>query len=678
MYPTYKDTFFLSLNSALLPAEKPLVMETPAAQVNDLTAEKLKAIDVQVTEVEDDSLINSPTPEMNRSWHRPSHSRAASPTGSVTSMRSMSSRRFVSGSRSSSFHSSYHHEFSKELTAQAESKFFALMELMASASREASSLKEVWSKLLSERESWSVERTRFFSKFKEYERTIKTYEHKHKEYENHGHEHEERKKEVAKLKLEISVSQKSVLEYKSKLHERDNELAGCQAKIAKIEDQYTYSKTQHEKTKTELQETQLSLVAVEEARDHALADARKHHGEIRTLTQKITQLQSTHTELTSKHESTVRELTSVKESLEVFKKKSHEWMHEKGELEERCRKHHFHCEELKRKVKEITEEYELKVREIVKINQTVSSLEVERSELIRKVETWRQKYEESHAGWDKCQEECGHLKIKCSHFEQEITSLTESIRLIRIERNELHETITKKTEELRLRIIDIERLEEEKHEHCKRADDYHRQILVLSETVRRHEVTIETKSEEIQSLTERVQEIELECTHYKTKCSDYESELSSLNTTIVNLKAEIEVVIEDRNTCRARLHECETKYKEVTETITEYEEGGSEWEYEIETLRTMLREAREQKEKAISARNSADRERDESIRRYEEKCREMERFEESVSQHFHAHGGRSGGRTVVREVSYGSTSGSHSHSHGHGHDHESHDQNLLR
>lgn len=56
--------------------------------------------------------------------------------------------------RSSSFLAAHRSKMSTELTASAESKFFALMELMVSASREASSPKEVWAKLIAERESW--------------------------------------------------------------------------------------------------------------------------------------------------------------------------------------------------------------------------------------------------------------------------------------------------------------------------------------------------------------------------------------------------------------------------------------------------------------------------------------------------------------------------------------------
>lgn len=59
----------------------------------------------------------------------------------------------------------------------------------------------------------------------------------------------------------------------------------------------------------------------------------------------------------------------------------------------------------------------------------------------------------------------------------------------------------------------------------------------------------------------------------------------------------------------------------------------------------MLRESREQKERAIAARATADRERDEFIAKYEDKCREMEKWEESRSSWLHSHG-RSEGRTM--------------------------------
>lgn len=103
---------------------------------------------------------------------------------------------------------------------------------------------------------------------------------------------------------------------------------------------------------------------------------------------------------------------------------------------------------------------------------------------------------------------------------------------------------------------------------------------------------------------------------------------------------------------RHELDQYRQRYDEVTETITEYNNDSGELEFEIESLRTMLREAREQKERAISARAAADRERDEFVAKYEDKCREMEKWEESRSSWFHSHGRGEGktmsSRTVTR------------------------------
>ena len=112
--------------------------------------------------------------------------------------------------------------------------------------------------------------------------------------------------------------------------------------------------------------------------------------------------------------------------------------------------------------------------------------------------------------------------------------------------------------------------------------------------------------------------------------------------------------------------------QEVTETIENKDDGVGELEFEIESLRTMLREAREQKERAIAARATADRERDEFMTKYEEKCRELERWEESKSSYLHSHGhshsySGGGSRTTSRMVSSSTRNGFSSSSNKHEH-----------
>lgn len=88
----------------------------------------------------------------------------------------------------------------------------------------------------------------------------------------------------------------------------------------------------------------------------------------------------------------------------------------------------------------------------------------------------------------------------------------------------------------------------------------------------------------------------------------------------------------------------------------------------------MLREAREQKERAIAARAAADRERDEFVAKYEDKCREMEKWEESRSSWLHSHGhARGEGRSVSSKTTVtrnGASSSSYSKHEGGEHHHE--------
>lgn len=204
--------------------------------------------------------------------------------------------------------------------------------------------------------------------------------------------------------------------------------------------------------------------------------------------------------------------------------------------------------------------------------------------------------------------------------------------------------------------------------------DGHRRVSVLEESLRRAELTATEVRSEVSTLTERNKVLVREGEDHRSKHGHLSREIGDLKDKLVIFQAEIRTLTEARDRAYRDLNDWKHKYEEVTETITEYHDNSGELEFEIESLRTLLREAREQKERAITARHAADRERDEYVAKYEEKCREMERFEESASSHYHAHssgGGGGGGKTFTRQVSTAGTTvhhnGKHSHSHGHGH-----------
>lgn len=511
------------------------------------------------------------------------------------------------------------------------------------------------------------EMDRMYERFGEYTETIERNE---KEQQHHHHEHEDRKKDITRLRLEITAAMTSVSEYKQMVTERDSENENLRRQIEEFKDSFKCLKEEYEETKTALEDTQLKLVVCEESRHIAEQDAKKHHHELRSLKQQCTELQTSHFELTQKYETTQEETVNLTQSNTALKKERSHWMHDKGELEESLRKCKYLNDELKRKNKELLDVHEKSVREVHQLQEIITKTKYENEELHLKITEVKRELQEEHGRWVDAEDRCGKWKLKLEHSEREIVSIQEEVRLIEFERTELREAITKKSEQLLLVMIDKERLEGNYHEVCEKADEHHRQILILKESLRRTETTLKEKTELVHTLRERIERIERERDEERGKCIALEHEISSVQASIVSLKLEIETVTEEREDTNRRLYDCKTRYEEICETITEYEEGSSSSEYELMNLRSMLREVREQKEKAITMRNSADRERDEVVVRYEEKCREMERLEESFSQQFHSHeGSRSGGRTFTRHLFKGSRSAStvngHEYEHGH-------------
>jgi chromosome segregation ATPase len=172
---------------------------------------------------------------------------------------------------------------------QAEGKFFALMDLMSTASREASSLKESWARIVSERESLFKEKEELLSRVEEVTETL---ERTQSEHHHHGHEHGERKKQVEKLLLELSVAVTTIQEHKKKIADRDHEIERVRTEIREIQSTSSTSYNEQERLKAELQGIYIKLKAVEDDRDHAKDEAHKHHGELRNLLREHTDMMS--------------------------------------------------------------------------------------------------------------------------------------------------------------------------------------------------------------------------------------------------------------------------------------------------------------------------------------------------------------------------------------------------
>jgi chromosome segregation ATPase len=546
--------------------------------------------------------------------------RPSSPTGSVRS--SYTSHRRVSrrSHKSHGISRSHHSQVSKELTIQAETEFFALMELMSSITFRSTSLKEVWRKIISERESHCSEMDSMYERIEEFTEIIERHE---KEKHSHNHNHEEQKKEFVKLRLELNVAIEASAGYKKKLADRDCELEKAYGEIAEFKDNFKYLKEEHEETKTTLEETQLKLVACEERCLHAEEDAERHHGEIRSWKHKYAELETSRTELTSKFESTHKEMLSFKHTSTTLKKEKHEWLHEKDELEEEMRKCKHHEQEHKRKLREITESYEKKKHEVHELTEKVTKIKHEREEYHKEVKTLKTQLEEAHNKCEAAEHSCRKWRRKHEECDSELTLVREELTSLQTTHTESTKTIVKKTEELRRLIIERDELIEKHHAKCKEAAETHRHLLVVQETLRRTETTVKEKLEIIHTHTEHIERIQHDLVVIRKARDDLSAELTALQSINLSLKLNIETLTSEHHSLTEKLHECETRYEAVQTSMTEYHESSGDVEEEYEEL---LREAREQKEKAIEMRIEADRWRDEVVGKYEAKCREVERL----------------------------------------------------
>ncbi|EAT80213.1 hypothetical protein HBI56_056180 [Parastagonospora nodorum] len=658
-------------------------MSTQAMGVPEaLSKSKLEALQVSVNEVEPDSpphdsphdfdrlSIQSPPPQLNQTMMQPHRTitrdpnivcrmpvddgrlRSPSPTGSVRS--SFTSRRRVSrrsGFRSSHGHSrSHHHEVSKELTIEAESEFFALMELMSGITLRSTSLKEVWRKIISERESHCHEMESMYERIEEFTEIIERHE---KEKHSHSLDHEERQKIVLKLELDLKIALEASAGYKNQLFDKECELEKAHGEIAECKDVYKYLEERHEETKTTLQETQLQLSACKERCRRAEDDCEKHHGEVRSWKNKYSELETKTTEITTKFESTHKELLSIQAINATLSKERHDWLCDKEELEEEIRKHKHHEHEYQRELKEITESYEKKTHEVHELIEKVSKMKHEREESTKEIKSLKTQLKDAHHQCEEHEHACRKWKRKWEDCDRELTTLRASFTSLTLTHTEMSETLTKKTEEVRKLTIERDECQEHFHAKCKEHDDARREIIVLNESIRRFESSIKEKLEIIHTHTERIERLTADLRETTRHRDTLKSDLALSASAKVALNISLESLTSSHASTCEKLRECETRYESVHTQLSEFHESGGEWEVECERLEESLREARSQKDRAVEMRVEADRQRDEYVGRWEAKCREVERLSEERRKGrmtLGHHGSKFGGSVYSRSV----------------------------
>lgn len=576
--------------------------------------------------------------------------------GSSASRNSSMDRRFSRTSRrSSSFLSIHRSKMSSELTSTAEAKFFALMDLMSSASREASSLKDIWAKLLAERESWVIEREEMMEQMTEVSQEL---ERTRVELGKHLPDSEDRKKHTEKLKLDLSLSVAAVLAEKKKVVDRDHQLTVVRREFQETKDIITRSHAELERVRTEYDATVILLRTAEGDRDNARDDADRVRREVSKVTRERTEISSRLTDFTAKYESSHREVLSLTDRLKMLEMEGDEHLHEVDRLKEEIRKTKLRAEESIKELLEMTERSASLSRELGKLKESGRAIEIERDDLAHTVEHLRRDNKTAMTNLSESEDRISEVSLKYEHIKRELLSTKDKLRELELERKDTLEVIERSREQYRLIVIERDELKDAVSISERKTHDGSRRILALEESIRRGESLLAEARAESVTLSERITHISLERDEARSLHGQLQAELTEVKASIVMFHAEIRAMTESRDLLRRELDKSRFEFEELTESITSYEEGSQQLEFEVESLRTLLSEAREQKERAIAARNLADRERDESTAKYEEKCRELERYEESAASAYHAQASSSQGEkrtTSTRVVSSRST-----------------------
>jgi chromosome segregation ATPase len=432
-------------------------------------------------------------------------------------------------------------------------------------------------------------------------------------------------------------------------------LGRLRTEVYELRETHTRNHGDFDKTKAELESTIIKLRAAEDDRDHARQDSQKHHGELRALLREHTDLKGKYSESTTKLESSRKEVLTLSDRIKIWELERDEHLHEKDRLQEEVKRVKLRGDEAYRELSELTDKHERSTREYTKLKEFVRSLESERDDYVLQIGNLRRELKAKSADFEEADARVSEMTLKYEHIKREVVSVKEKLRDVELERTELRDHIDRTLEDHRLLVIERDQLKEDLDDERRKIADHHRQITVLQESLRRAELTITEVRSEVHSVTERNKILIRESEEGRNSHGQVSNELSALRAKLAQAQAEIRTLAEGRDHAYRELNEWKNKYEEMTETVTEFRDDSGELEFEISSLRTLLRDAREQKERAIAARHTADRERDEYIAKYEEKCREMERYEESSASHYHGYSRGGGGKTFTRTVSSGTT-----------------------
>ena len=511
--------------------------------------------------------------------------------------------------------------------------------------------------MAAERRNFAAEREELREQIEEV-----TYELETKQQDNHRHDGElvEHKEKVRAISIELTTAINRLAAEKNKLSERDQHIDRLRNELIGQQELQSTFRTQIDRLKAEYQSHETLFKAMQDDRDGAREDADRYQRNLQRVTQERTEISNRLEEIQTNLDTLRKEALISAERLRKYELDQDEKIHEINRLKEELRKSRSREEESGSELLIISEKFSQSNRDISKLKDTLRTVEGERDELTHIVDVKNREIKSTIARHDEVQTLLLEKTTQLDALRRELSLFEDRLRSAELERDEKHEALEHSREQHKLVIITRDELQNELITAQGKVDAHKRQINLLTETAQKTEQLIIDTRAEITNLNGTVKGLERERLDWQKKNTTLTDQLVELKGRIVILQTQIHEGGAEREGLREELRRSREELEEVTETVTQ--DGSAEFEYELENMRAMLREAREQKEQAIAARASADRERDEVYSKYESKCRELERFEEESASQMRAIAASSGSKssttTTTKKSSRSSMGGS--------------------
>ncbi|KEF56864.1 uncharacterized protein A1O9_07054 [Exophiala aquamarina CBS 119918] len=598
---------------------------------SDIFPNKMAVIRLNNTDLDDDLVSDAGTVEAHRSS-------GLTRSASLRSYRRQSSLLKSSASR---LESKSYAKHSAELTAQAESKFLILMDVISNASKEASSLKAVWENMKHERELLLQRHEEMVNQTTELTAELRARE---DERSRSSTDVVDWKRKVEKLLTDLAAAHRSVTAEKAHVQERDKDIERIRTELREVRDSGFRKDSQNER---ELEHLRARLKQTESDRDAITQASEKYHRDLNKACRERSELASKLNEITTSHEISQKDVLSLTGRLKIVEAERETSLQTIVRLKEEVKRAKQKSSEDSRDAIEAIEKFEKAARESARVKETLGVIEVERDDHLRTIETLRRQSKAQKLDYDDLATRFADVSRDHEATRREIITLQENLKTSEVSRDKYLQTLERTRESLHSITRQRDELTDEMSTIAKRLDEQKQQSVLARESLSNAEEKISELQVEITTMKEKIVHAQRERDDAFNKGNRHLTEIDQLRERITALEHQKRDVVDSRTKLSSELEQLRSEYSQITETMTSFHDDSEDMEQEIENLRALVHEAQEQRERAVSARESADRERDTYISRYDDKCRELERLREGMlsrsGSYSHAHSRRSGG-----------------------------------